>query len=134
MHCTGGVRCERATGYLKTQGIAKKVFQIKGGIVRYTEAFPEGHFRGKNYVFDRRVAVRINDDILSGCDVCDTPCDEYTNCVNMKCNAHYISCKPCIEKTKNTCSAECMALIEQQKVPVRVPFQTAPEQRVVSEK
>ena len=134
MHCTGGVRCERATGYLKTQGIAKKVFQIKGGIVRYTEAFPEGHFRGKNYVFDRRVAVRINDDILSGCDVCDTPCDEYTNCVNMKCNAHYISCKPCIEKTKNTCSAECMALIEQQKVPVRVPFQTAPEQRVVVKK
>ncbi len=134
MHCTGGVRCERATAYLKTKGIAKQVFQIKGGIVRYTEAFPDGHFRGKNYVFDRRVAVRINDDVLSECDVCKAPCDDYTNCINMKCNAHYISCGPCIEQTNNTCSQPCEKLVAQQDVPVRVPFQTAPEQSVVKKK
>ncbi len=134
MHCTGGVRCERATAYLKTKDIAKEVFQVNGGIVRYTEAFPDGHFRGKNYVFDRRVAVRITDDVLSECDLCDTACDTYTNCVNMKCNAHYISCELCITKTKNTCSAACMELVASEKVPVRVPFATAPEQRVVAKK
>lgn len=134
MHCTGGVRCERATAYLKTKGIAKEVFQINGGIVRYTEAFPDGHFRGKNYVFDRRVAVRITDDVLSECDLCDVACDTYTNCVNMKCNAHYISCDSCITKTHNTCSAACMELVALKKVPVRVPFATAPEQRVVAKK
>lgn len=130
MHCTGGVRCERATGYLKQKGIAKEVFQIKGGIVRYTEAFPDGHFRGKNYVFDRRVAVRVTDDVLSNCDWCNESCDEYTNCVNMQCNAHYISCKSCIEATKNTCSSSCKELVAEYKVPVREPFQTAPEQRI----
>ncbi|EKD48735.1 MAG: hypothetical protein ACD_64C00163G0005 [uncultured bacterium] len=131
MHCTGGVRCERATAYLKKKGIAKEVFQIRGGIVRYTEKYPEGFFRGKNYVFDRRVAVRVNDDVLSDCDLCHTPCDTYTNCVNMKCNSHYISCQECVAKTHNTCSDTCMTLVVEKKVPIRVPFQTAPEQRVV---
>ncbi len=134
MHCTGGVRCERATAYLKKKEIAKEVFQIKGGIVRYTEQYPNGFFRGKNYVFDRRVAVRINDDILSECNLCENPCDSYTNCINMECNAHYISCKQCIVKTNNTCREQCATLVAHGKVKTRVPFQTAPEQSVVPRK
>ncbi len=134
MHCTGGVRCERATAYLKNKKIAKEVFQIEGGIVRYTEQYPDGFFRGKNYVFDRRVAVKVNDDILSACDVCTQPSNNYTNCINMQCNAHYISCEDCIKKTNNTCSEQCAILAAQGKVKTRVPFQTAPEQSVVPRK
>ena len=92
MYCTGGIRCERATAYLKVKNVAKEVYQIKGGIVRYTEQFPDGHFRGRNYVFDNRIAVRINNDVLSTCSLCPEPCDEYTNCLNAECNNHYISC------------------------------------------
>ena len=90
MYCTGGIRCERATAYLNEKNVAKKVLQIEGGIVRYCEKYPDGFFRGKNYVFDRRVAVKINDDILTHCDLCNATCDEYTNCINAECNEHYI--------------------------------------------
>ncbi len=130
MHCTGGVRCERATAYLKTKGIAKEVFQIKGGIVRYTEEYPDGHFRGKNYVFDRRVAVRINDDILTHCDQCDELCNDYTNCINSLCNVQYISCNNCMKRMENACSEKCRKLLAEGKVKKRAPFVKAPEQTV----
>lgn len=125
MYCTGGIRCERATAYLNQKQVAKKVFQIKGGIVRYCEKYPEGFFRGKNYVFDRRVAVKINDDVLSNCDLCNTPCDEYTNCINASCNAHYIACSDCMENYNNCCSPACKKLVDENKVKTRVPFQKA---------
>lgn len=134
MNCTGGVRCERATAYLKKQGIAKEVYQLKGGIVRYCEQFPEGHFRGKNYVFDRRVGVRVNDDVLSSCDQCDQPCDDYTNCVNASCNNQYISCASCMERMGNTCSAACKKALEDGTTKRRIPFERAPEQRVIAKK
>lgn len=122
MFCTGGVRCERATAVLNVKGVAKEVYQIEGGIQRYTEQFPDGYFRGKNYVFDNRIAVRVNDDILSTCDLCPTPCDDYNNCLNASCNKHHISCQTCRQTYKGTCSKECMELIEQGKVKKRPPL------------
>lgn len=127
MYCTGGVRCERATAYLKIKDVAKEVYQIQGGIVRYTEQFPNGYFRGKNYVFDNRIAVRINDDVLSACSLCSEPCDEYTNCLNATCNNHFIACPACISKYGNTCSATCQDLIERKVVKARPPFKKTPE-------
>ena len=62
-----GIRCERASAYVKLKGDAKEVFHIKGGIHRYVEEFPNGFFKGKNYVFDGRVAVKVTDDILGSC-------------------------------------------------------------------
>lgn len=126
MYCTGGVRCERATTYLVEKGIAKNVYQILGGIHRYAEQYPEGFFRGKNYVFDDRIAVRVNADVLSNCDLCQTPCDDYTNCMNAECNAHYIACPACIQKYGNACSEKCQELLATHKVKPR------PERNVVS--
>ena len=119
MYCTGGIRCERASTYLKEKGVAKNVYQILGGIHRYAEQFPDGFFRGKNYVFDDRVAVRVNDDILSTCTLCPTPCDDYTNCLNATCNEHFIACPACIEKYGNTCSAACQELLRTEAVKPR---------------
>lgn len=119
MHCTGGIRCERASAYLQQKGVAKKVFQISGGIHRYTEQYPEGFFRGKNYVFDGRVTVRINDDVLTTCDWCKKPCDDYTNCMNSTCNNHYICCAECVKTTHNTCCQACKIGVEQGTVPLR---------------
>lgn len=119
MFCTGGIRCERASAYLKSKNVTKKVYQLTGGIHRYVEQFPDGHFRGKNYVFDGRIAVRINDDILATCDTCAKPCDDYINCRNAQCNKHCIICTNCTEKLNNTCSTTCNQLVTEGKVPQR---------------
>lgn len=119
MFCTGGVRCERATSYLKSKGVAANVYQIKGGIHTYVEQFPDGFFRGKNYVFDGRITVKVNDDILGTCYICSKPCDDYTNCVNAECNRHFIGCSTCIEALHNACDNQCLELVTQQKVAKR---------------
>ena len=111
MYCTGGVRCERATAFLVQKNVASKVYQIEGGIVRYIEKYPNGHFRGKNYVFDERITVRANADILSKCLHCDTKSDDYTNCLNAFCNKHYTVCAPCNETFANCCTENCKMLV-----------------------
>lgn len=128
MYCTGGIRCERATAYLNEKNIAKKVYQIKGGIHRYVEKYPDGFFRGKNYVFDGRIAIKINNDILSTCSICTTPCDDYNNCLNATCNKHFIACNNCVEKLEEACSEVCKNLIKDNKVVKRPPF-NAPIQK-----
>lgn len=122
MHCTGGIRCERASTYLKSKGVATEIYQIQGGIHRYIEQFPDGYFRGKNYVFDNRVAVKANDDILGTCYLCNKPCDEYTNCLNAVCNKHFICCSDCKPAYANTCSSTCKHLIETNQVKKRPLF------------
>lgn len=119
MFCTGGIRCERASTHVKQKGVAKKVYQISGGIHRYIEQFPNGFFRGKNYVFDGRVAVRVNDDILTTCDWCKQSCDDYTNCVNSLCNNHYICCASCVKSSLNTCCNTCKDNVHAGNVPLR---------------
>ena len=58
MYCTGGIRCEKSTAFLKTEGI-EQVFHLKGGILDYLEQVPEPEslWRGECFVFDERVAV-----------------------------------------------------------------------------
>jgi UPF0176 protein len=59
MFCTGGIRCEKASAYLREQGF-DEVYQLEGGILRYLETIPEDEstWDGECYVFDRRVTVR----------------------------------------------------------------------------
>ena len=58
MFCTGGIRCEKATAFLKAQGL-DEVYHLKGGILGYLEAVPaeESRWQGECFVFDQRVAV-----------------------------------------------------------------------------
>ncbi|MBC6905659.1 rhodanese-related sulfurtransferase [Saccharophagus sp. K07] len=58
MFCTGGIRCEKSTAYLKQQGFSE-VYHLKGGILKYLEEVPEEKslWRGECFVFDNRVAV-----------------------------------------------------------------------------
>ena len=58
MFCTGGIRCEKSTAFLKREGVAE-VFHLKGGILRYLETVPEADslWRGECFVFDERVSV-----------------------------------------------------------------------------
>lgn len=110
--CTGGVRCEKASGYLKKQGFTD-VYQLDGGMATYMDRHPGKHFRGKLYVFDNRIVVgdaSDRDDVVGTCKVCDTPCELYANCGNEDCHLHFICCNDCIQEDgKAFCSAECKA-------------------------
>ncbi len=125
MYCTAGIRCERASAYLKEKGVAQEVYQMEGGIQRYVEKYPDGFFRGKNYVFDARVSVKVNDDVLSNCLRCKKPCDDYTNCLNAKCNEHFICCSACNEQFESTCSSNCFELLSAGKTTLRPAFKKA---------
>jgi UPF0176 protein len=59
MFCTGGIRCEKSTAYLKEQGF-DEVFHLDGGILKYLEEVPEAEslWQGECFVFDQRVAVK----------------------------------------------------------------------------
>lgn len=63
MYCTGGIRCERASAYLAREmgNDVAGVYQLKGGIERYLKTFKDGgYWRGKNFVFDKREAVGVD--------------------------------------------------------------------------
>jgi predicted sulfurtransferase len=119
MFCTGGVRCERASAYVKLKNVAKAVYHIKGGIHNYVTQYPDGHFKGKNYVFDGRVTHQVTADILAQCDHCQTQFDEYTNCINAECNRQIIVCPACITSYHNTCSTRCLELVQSGSVNIR---------------
>ncbi|SHL29029.1 UPF0176 protein [Bradyrhizobium lablabi] len=58
MFCTGGIRCEKASAYLKARGFAE-VYHLKGGILKYLEGVPaaQSRWRGECFVFDDRIAL-----------------------------------------------------------------------------
>ncbi|PZN92126.1 MAG: hypothetical protein DCF31_17590 [Alphaproteobacteria bacterium] len=58
MFCTGGIRCEKATAFLKSEGVAD-VFHLQGGILKYLETVPEtaSRWQGECFVFDERVSL-----------------------------------------------------------------------------
>ncbi|SHE20392.1 Rhodanese domain protein UPF0176 [Bathymodiolus brooksi thiotrophic gill symbiont] len=61
MFCTGGIRCEKSTAYLKSQGF-KTVYHLHGGVLKYLEEIDEADslWEGECFVFDERVAVKHN--------------------------------------------------------------------------
>ena len=113
MYCTGGIRCEKASAYLKYKGIIN-VYQLEGGIIEYTKQVKEqkleNNFFGKNFVFDQRLGEKISDKIVSNCHQCGLPCDTHVNCANESCHLLFIQCDKCKKKMNNCCSDECMEI------------------------
>ena len=127
MYCSGGIRCEKASAYFKHKGF-KKLFQLEGGIIEYARQVKkqnlENKFKGKNFVFDQRMAERISTDIISSCHQCGQSSDTHVNCANEACNLLFIQCDTCRETMDQCCSDECKKIIskpiEEQKVLRRV--------------
>ena len=96
--CTGGVRCEKASGYLVSKGF-NDVYQLQDGIVTYMEKYPNKGFKGKLYVFDNRVAMDFdtpdNHTVVGECDTCGGATEQYVNCGNPQCNRHFLMCDFC---------------------------------------
>lgn len=111
LYCTGGIRCEKASAWMKHNGF-KNVKHIKGGIIDYAHQVKEkglqNKFKGKNFVFDERMGERIGDEIISNCQVCEkTKCDDYIHCKNTSCHVLFICCSDCEKKLAGYCSKIC---------------------------
>lgn len=99
MFCTGGIRCEKSTAYLKQQGFSE-VYHLRGGILKYLEEIPEqeSKWRGECFVFDNRVSVnhQLQQGTYDQCHACRMPITEQD-----KQDEHYqqgISCAHCYDK------------------------------------
>jgi UPF0176 protein len=115
MYCTGGIRCEKASAWMKHLGF-KNVFQLNGGIIEYARQVKadglECKFIGKNFVFDERLGERITEDVISHCHQCGASCDDHTNCKNDGCHLLFIQCEVCRAKFNGCCSHDCAGVLE----------------------
>lgn len=116
LYCTGGIRCEKASAYLKHRGY-KDVNQLHGGIIAYANELKsrgvESKFIGKNFVFDERLGESIDGKVISRCHQCGAPCDNHTNCANNDCHLLFIQCPNCADKYSGCCTEDCQAIIQQ---------------------
>lgn len=112
-YCTGGIRCEKFSGWLLREGV-ENVAQLHGGIATYGKN-PEVKgemWDGKMYVFDDRISVEINqvDKQIIGKDWFDgTPCERYINCGNPSCNRQIITSEENEAKHLGGCCYDCAA-------------------------
>ena len=116
MYCTGGVRCERASSYLKLKGI-EDVYQLNGGIHSYQETFPDGGlFKGKNFVYDPRISVPYANcnSVIGRCMICDSPADDYRPQIRCKsCRMLVLVCVTCIDSSKDNAEFQFRLYCEQ---------------------
>ena len=115
MYCTGGIRCEKASAYMRHKGF-NNVFHLEGGIIHYTnqvkEKKLENKFHGKNFVFDQRLGERITDEVIARCHQCGKPADTHVNCVNDACHLLFIQCDDCRKEMMGCCSQPCKDFIQ----------------------
>jgi UPF0176 protein len=105
--CTYGVRCEKASGYLKQQGF-KDVYQLNGGIGSYMKAYPGEDFLGSLYVFDTRMTEQFTDayKVIGTCVACNATSERFGNCAWSDCHKQLIICEAC-SNTPTYCTDVC---------------------------
>ena len=113
MFCTGGIRCEKSTAYLKQQGF-EEVYHLQGGILKYLEEVPESEslWQGECFVFDNRVSV--NHALLKGsydqCHACRLPITEIDR--QSKKYQQGVSCPACFD---NNTESQRKRFVEREK-------------------
>lgn len=114
-YCTGGVRCEKFSAYLRERGFSD-VRQLHGGVHVYAEKTGGKHFEGELYVFDGRISMPVNEvnpSVISRCHQCGVAITRYVNCAHPPCNKRLVCCEACEEHTLRSCSSDCKKLIQQ---------------------
>ncbi|OLS36202.1 rhodanese-related sulfurtransferase [Bacillus sp. MRMR6] len=110
-YCTGGIRCEKFSGWLLNEGF-EDVSQLEGGIVTYGKD-PEVQgelWDGQLYVFDERISVPVNqkEHVVVGKDYFNgEPCERYVNCANPECNKKILCSEENEHRHLRSCSHEC---------------------------
>ncbi len=112
MYCTGGIRCEKFSGWMAREGITDQVGQLEGGIDTYGKDLDtKGDlWEGKMYVFDERIAVPINQvapSVISKDHFDGSSCDRYVNCASPTCNKQVFMSEENEAKYLRGCSAAC---------------------------
>ena len=119
-YCTGGIRCEKFSGYLVQEGF-ENVNQLLGGIVEYGK---DPETRGENYdgdcyVFDQRIGVpvnHVNPKVVSHCIHCGNESSRYINCAYPPCNVQHFCCEDCESIYERYCCDECHQADIQRKI------------------
>lgn len=121
MYCTGGIRCDIYSAFLRRQGY-KNLYTLEGGIQNYLKQTPGGEgWEGGLFVFDARGA--INPAVPGGetgdaelkaavpCQLCgQAPARlPHVNCANVDCNELFVACPDCAAKWQGCCCESCMA-------------------------
>ncbi len=127
LYCTGGIRCEKASAYLKDHGF-DQVYQIQGGIINYVNQYPntqektsssgdsfKTYWQGGLFVFDDRLSSDVGPTITQ-CRHCHTPEKQYLNCHNIACDKLFIACRECQSRFNHCCSQDCANSPHQRKI------------------
>ena len=114
LYCTGGIRCEKASAWLKHNGFTD-VRHLKGGIIDYKHQVEreglENKFRGKNFVFDERLGEQIGEEIIATCHLCkQAKSDTHYHCQFQPCHELFIGCERCVARRHGYCSYGCRTL------------------------
>jgi UPF0176 protein len=102
-YCTGGIRCEVLTVFMKNRGF-KEVYQIEGGIVRYGNKFKNaGLWEGSLYTFDARMAIDFAEDakVLGSCEICSAATNRFHSCGKANCYELILLCEGCAQVVEN---------------------------------
>jgi len=110
-YCTGGIRCEKFSGWLVKEGF-EDVAQLHGGIATYgKDSEVQGElWDGQLYVFDERITVPVNrkEHVIVARDYfTGEPCERYVNCANPECNKQIIATEESEHKYLRGCTHEC---------------------------
>jgi UPF0176 protein len=117
LYCTGGIRCEKASAWLKHNGY-ENVKHLKGGIIDYAHQVEQqglpNKFKGKNFVFDERLSEAVGDEIIATCHLChQTKSDTHYHCPNQICFTLFIGCDDCIQKKSGYCTRKSQVVDKQ---------------------
>lgn len=125
LYCTGGIRCEKTSAFLKHHGF-QDVNQLHGGIIDYARQIDEealdNKFHGVNFVFDERLGEEISNEVISECHQCGEKSARHANCANKACNLLFIQCENCAEKHEGCCTPQCIEVIhlpEEEQMEIR---------------
>jgi UPF0176 protein len=103
MFCTGGIRCEKSTAFLRTEGF-ENVYHLEGGILKYLETVPEtdSRWQGECFVFDERVSVRhgLQPGEAEFCRSCRMPIGDRERASPLYVRG--VSCPKCHDRTTQT--------------------------------
>ncbi len=118
LYCTGGIRCEKASAYLKEKEYPN-VYHLKGGIIEYLNKQNDtqntslqqniakrNNWEGGLFVFDDRL-VSPSDSQITTCTHCNIPTEQYHNCNNINCDKLFITCEKCYYQNGKCCSETC---------------------------
>ncbi len=113
MYCTGGIRCEKASAYMRETGF-KDVSQLEGGVLNFCKQLPNIAWKGKLFVFDKRLISDVSGSgqTITKCSFCKKDYDQYRNCKNSLCDKLMIQCKSCQENMNKCCSQDCKDIYE----------------------